>query len=193
MLFKFVTLLCLTAVPPAAGAHVQDDVAHLGQAQDAQASNEQQVEFRVKCEFLSADGDKTLSAPVVTVFAGQPAVIKDQSQTPFVTDVILNNGAAQPVVEVMSEGFDIRLRASETTDGKILLRINAVRADITDVIEAQCKDAVRSPATGQLCTVQIPTHKVQTLRGGRALENGGSTEFSFEDGSRVKFTVQRVK
>lgn len=184
MLLKFATLLLMTVAPGA-----QDDSA---QANDT--SPGQPVEFRVKCEFVGGENEeKALSAPVVRIFAGTPAVIKDQTQTPFVTDVFLKDGAAQPVVEVFSEGFDIKLQASETTDGKILLRVNAQRAEITEVVDAQCKDAVRSPATGQLCTVQVPTYNVQTIRGGRALDNGGSTEFAFDDGSKVKFTVLRVE
>ncbi|TWT85738.1 Regulatory protein BlaR1 [Posidoniimonas polymericola] len=76
-------------------------------------------------------------APKVTLFSGQQAMVRDQSQTPFVLGVDYVRGesatAAQPNIAVLSEGAEVRVLPRVIDDQTLDLNCQLLLSHIDDV------------------------------------------------------------
>ena len=89
-----------------------------------------------------------LSAPKVVVFDGQAAEIKDTTLRPFVVGLAPDGSAAEPQVETVSEGTQMRIRAR--------VRGEAVRLDVALRL-AQIDDVRTSELVPGMAAIQIPS------------------------------------
>ncbi|QEG37325.1 M56 family metallopeptidase [Bythopirellula goksoeyrii] len=106
--------------------------------------------------------DHWTSAPKITIFSGQVAKISDLSQLPFVVGVTHLKGefatAAQPCIEVLSQGMELGVKTSMTDRNTIELQCQLELNFIDGVSEAKMP--------GQDLVIQIPkaTHRTISAR-----------------------------
>ncbi len=78
-----------------------------------------------------------LHAPKLTLFNGQSVTVSDVVRRPFVTNVEIVRGdfahALQPVIDVVDDGWTIRLKAEATEDGTVELDCSLTESTIGDV------------------------------------------------------------
>jgi hypothetical protein len=60
-----------------------------------------------------------LEAPKVVVREGQRAIVRDEWQSPIVTAVKAENGAKNPVIQVLDQGITLNITAYGNHDGRI--------------------------------------------------------------------------
>jgi beta-lactamase regulating signal transducer with metallopeptidase domain len=106
----------------------------------------------------SAEGDartNILQAPKMTLFNGQSATYDALSKRPFVTGIEpVEKGAYQPVVEILEEGFKIKVRPIAAGDGSVDLTFDLQSSQIGDVGLANLP--FRSPGESASTTIQVP-------------------------------------
>ncbi|HEV7279742.1 MAG TPA: hypothetical protein VGN57_05965 [Pirellulaceae bacterium] len=126
----------VAAVTPIAWNHVplQNDGAGGGPIFGARITERQL--FQLLTDAQGETRSNVLQAPKFTLLNGQSLTCSDLVATPFVTSVTpLKNGACQPVVTTVDEGFRIGIRPSTSGDGQIELAVEFASTEIGEVAE----------------------------------------------------------
>jgi|GEM_PF-4135727 len=129
-------------------------------------------ETQTKTIVLEQQGDaksNLLQAPKVTVFPGQPAVLKDVTHRPFVVSVQPSESGKQmlPVIEVLEDGMTIDLKA-DLLAGDQLQISSAIKFNRIGDVDTFTFDTDEVSGV----SVQIPEQHTRNVRLGAKLAGG---------------------
>ncbi|MBX3451116.1 MAG: hypothetical protein KF777_16240 [Planctomycetaceae bacterium] len=88
----------------------------------------------------------TLSAPKITTFSGQSAMVQVGSERPFVTETRPTSEGREAVIQVVADGMNWELRPTIQNDGAIHLWLRLRQQEVTEVSELPTGDTnVQAP------------------------------------------------
>lgn len=159
-------------------------------AQALEEEKPSKVQYVLECRLLTTNGkllsdEKVIADPRLIISENRPAKIERLSQSPFVTGVTVvgksedEEGALQPVITVLDEGFSLEAEVVAIDDQHVQLDASLTLQKINGVEEV---DLGR-------CKTQAPIHNKITRRILRAVRLGEKLKIEIPTAGKEKSLV----